>query len=209
MSQDASTVSGRVFDDRVIEPRGHYAREIASGEVLRIIDVEGQQVADFLMFNSKRLEEKLSPPNTVNLNRQLFPRVGYSLYSDEAGKLMTIIADTCGVHDMLAGACSRFTNEVRYGTPDTPNCRDNFAAALEPWGLGWKDIPYNMNVFMNCPIQPDGTYTIEEPRSKAGDYIDFRADMDVLVALSNCPQERNPCNAFKLKPLRVIHYKPE
>jgi len=209
MSEGAETISGKILDDRVIEPRGHYAREMPQGDVLRVIDVEGQQVADFLMFNSKRLEEKLSPPNTVNLNRQVFPGVGYSLYSDEAGKLMTIIADTCGVHDMLAGACSRFTNAVRYGVPDTPNCRDNFAAALAPWGLSWKDIPYNMNVFMNCPIQADGTYTIEEPKSKAGDYIDFKADMDVLVALSNCPQERNPCNAFKLKPLRVIHYKPE
>ena len=65
-----------------------------------------------------------------------------------------------------------------------------------------------MNVFMNCPIQADGTYSIEEPTTKAGDYIDFQADMDVLAAMSNCPQERNKCNAFKLKPLRVIHYRP-
>lgn len=208
MDADAATVAGRILDDKVIPPRGYYAREIPRDDVLRIIDIEGQQVADFLMFNLKRLQEKLSPPNTVNLNRQVFPRVGYSLYSDEAGRLMTITADTCGVHDMIAGACSRFTNEFRYGVRDTPNCRDNFAAALEPWGLRWKDIPYNMNVFMNCPIQADGTFTIEEPRSKAGDYIDFKADMDVLAALSNCPQERNPCNAFRLKPLRVIHYRP-
>jgi len=209
MSSEVETVAGKVLDDRLIGPRGHYAREIPQGDVVRIIDVEGQQVADFLMFNSRRLEERLSPPNTVNLNRQVFPGVGYTLYSDEAGKLMTIIGDTCGVHDMIAGACSRFTNEFRYGIPDTPNCRDNFAAALKPWGLGWKDIPYNMNVFMNCPIQPDGTFTIEEPKSRAGDNIEFKADMDVLVALSNCPQERNPCNAYKLKPLRVIHYKPD
>lgn len=209
MSENADNVSGKIFDDKVITPRGYYAHEIPQGDILRIIDLEGQQVADFLMFNLNRLEEKLSPPNTVNLNRQVFPGVGYSLYSDEARKLMTIIADTCGVHDMIAGACSRFTNELRYGVPNTPNCRDNFAAALEPWGLRWKDIPYNMNVFMNCPIQADGTYTIEEPQSKAGDYIDFLADMDVLAALSNCPQERNPCNAFKLKPLRVIHYRPQ
>lgn len=208
MTEDAGNIAARVLDDRVIEPRGYYAREMVRGDVLRIVDVEGQQVADFLAFNLKRLEERLSPPNTVNLNRQVYPRVGYVLYSDEAGKLMTIVADTCGVHDMIAGACSRFTNELRYGVADTPNCRDNFATALKPWGLGWKDIPYNMNVFMNCPIQADGTYTIEEPRSKAGDYIDFRAEMDVLAALSNCPQERNPCNAFRLKPLRVIHYRP-
>ena len=209
MNTDADKVPGKILDDKIIEPRGYYAREIRKGEIFRIIDIEGKQVADFVVFNLKRLDEKLSPENTVNLNRQVYPRVGYSLFSDEAGKLMTIVADTCGVHDMLAGACSRFTNELRYGAPDTPNCRDNFSAALKPWSLSWKDVPYNMNVFMNCPIQPDGTYTIEEPKSKAGDYVDFRADMDVLVAMSNCPQERNPCNAFRLKPLRAIHYGPE
>ncbi len=208
MTTDAENVPGTILDDQIIAPRGHYAREIRPGEVLRIIDIEGQQVADFLAFNLQRLEERLSPENTVNLNRSVYPKVGYTLFSDEAGKLMTIIADTCGVHDMIAGACSRFTNAYRYGVPDTPNCRDNFAAAIKPWGLGWKDIPYNMNVFMNCPIQADGTYSIEEPTTKAGDYIDFQADMDVLAAMSNCPQERNKCNAFKLKPLRVIHYRP-
>ncbi len=209
MNTDADKVPGKILANKIIEPRGYYAREIRKGEIFRIIDIEGKQVADFVVFNLKRLDEKLSPENTVNLNRQVYPRVGYSLFSDEAGKLMTIVADTCGVHDMLAGACSRFTNELRYGVPDTPNCRDNFSAALKPWSLCWKDVPYNMNVFMNCPIQLDGTYTIEEPKSKAGDYVDFRADMDVLVAMSNCPQERNPCNAFRLKPLRAIHYGPE
>ncbi|MFB3073511.1 MAG: DUF1989 domain-containing protein [bacterium] len=206
---DADKISGKILEDKIIEPRGYYAREIRKGEIFRIIDIEGKQVADFVIFNLNRLDERLSPENTVNLNRQVYPRLGYSLFSDESGRLMTIVADTCGVHDMLAGACSRFTNELRYGVPNSPNCRDNFATALKPWGLAWKDIPYNMNVFMNCPIQPDGNYTIEEPKSKAGDYVDFRADMDVLVAMSNCPQERNACNAFKLKPLRVMHYRPE
>ena len=209
MSTDFEKVPGKILDDKVIEPRGIYAGEVRTGEVFRIIDIEGQQVADFLCFNLKRLEEKLSPQNTVVLNGQIFPGDGYTLFSDEAGRLMTITADTCGTHDMIAGACSRFTNEFRYQEKDTPNCRDNFATALEPWGLTWKQIPYNMNVFMNCPVQLDGSFSIELPESRAGDYIDFTADMDVLVALSNCPQERNKCNAFKLTPMRVIHYRPE
>ena len=208
MTTDAEKVTGEVLEDKIIDPRGYYAREIRAGEVLRLIDIEGQQVADFLAFNLNRLEERLSPENTVTLNGHIFPKIGYTLFSDEAGKLMTIIEDTCGVHDMIAGACSRFTNEYRYGVKDTPNCRDNFAAAVEPWGLGWKDVPYNMNVFMNCPVEPDGGFSIQEPKSKAGDYIDFQADMDVLAAMSNCPQERNPCNAGTLKPMRVIHYRP-
>ena len=102
--------------------------------------------------------------------------MGYLLYSDEARGMMSIIADTCGVHDMLAGACSRFTNERRYGVKDTRNCRDNLADAVKGWGIAWKDIPFNMNVFMNCPIGSDGNWSIQVPRSKAGDHIDFRAE---------------------------------
>ena len=209
MGTDAASVPGIVVEDRLIDPRGHHACEVRKGEVYRIVDVEGQQVADFLCFNLHRLEEKLSPHNTLLLNKQVFPGVGYTLFSDEAGALMTMTADTNGTHDIIAGACSRFTNEFRYGVKDTPNCRDNFAAALAPWEIGWKQIPYNINVFMNCPIQPDGTFTIELPSSKAGDYVDFTAEMDVLVATSNCPQERNKCNNFNLTPMRAIHYRPE
>ncbi len=209
MGTDVIAVSGTVIEDRLIEPRGHHACEVRKGEVYRIVDVEGQQVADFLCFNLHRLEEKLSPHNTLLLNNQVFPGVGYTLYSDEAGALMTMTADTNGTHDIIAGACSRFTNRLRYGVEDTPNCRDNFAAALAPWAIEWKQIPYNINVFMNCPIQPDGTFTIELPSSKAGDYVDFTAETDVLVAMSNCPQERNKCNAFDPTPMRAIHYRPE
>ena len=209
MSTDFATVPGVVLDDQVIEPRGFHAGEVRRGEVYRIVDLEGSQVADFVCFNLGRPEEKLSPQNTVVLNGRIYPGVGYTLFSDEAGKLMTITADTCGTHDMIAGACSRFTNAYRYRVEDTPNCRDNFARALEPWGIGWKQIPYNMNVFMNCPVTPEGGFSIELPTSRAGDYIDFTADMDVLIALSNCPQERNKCNAFDLTPMRVIRYRPD
>ena len=122
--------------------------------------------------------------------------------------MMTIVADTSGgIHDMIAGACSRFTNELRYHVHDTPNCRDNFAAAAAPWGLTWKDMPYPMNVFMNCPIGDDGGYGIEKPIVKAGEYIDFKADMDVLAVFSNCPQTRNPCNNYAIKPLRAIVFR--
>jgi hypothetical protein len=196
----------RVIRDETVSPAGHFAAEIRKGQVLRIVDVEGQQVADLVTVNARNLAEKLSVMNTINLNKQVFPRVGYVLYSDEASPMMTIIADTCGVHDMLAGACSRFTNERRYGVKDSKNCRDNLAAALEPWGIGWKDVPFNMNVFMNCPIGNDGNWSIQAPRSKAGDSIDFRAEMDVIAAFSNCPQIYNACNAFRLKPLRAVIY---
>jgi urea carboxylase-associated protein 1 len=199
-----------VVREETIPPAGHFAAEIRKGQVLRIEDVEGQQVADLVTFNAHDVAEKLSVMNTISLNRQVFPRVGYLLFSDEAQPMMSIIADTCGVHDMLAGACSRFTNERRYGVKDTRNCRDNLAEAMKPWGLSWKDIPFNMNVFMNCPIGADGNWSIQAPKSKAGDHIDFRAEMDVIAAFSNCPQIHNACNAFRLKPLKatIYEYRP-
>lgn len=201
---DQATV--KVLREETIAPAGHFAAEIRKGQVLRIVDLEGQQVADLVTINAGNLAEKLSVMNTISLNKQVFPRVGYVLYSDEARGMMTIIADTCGVHDMLAGACSSFTNEKRYGVKDTKNCRDNLAAALKPWGISWKDVPFNMNVFMNCPIASDGNWSIQVPKSKAGDYIDFRAEMDVIAAFSNCPQVHNACNGFHLTPLKAIIY---
>jgi urea carboxylase-associated protein 1 len=200
----------KILREETVPPAGYFAAELTRNQVLRVVDVDGQQVADLVCFNRHRLDEKLSVMNTINLNKQVIPRIGSVLYSDEATPLLTIVDDTCGVHDLLAGACSRFTNERRYGVKAGRNCRDNLADAVKPWGLGWKDVPFNMNVFMNCPIGPDGSYSIQVPKSKAGDHIDFRAEADVLVAFSNCPQIHNACNAFRLTPLRAViyEYKP-
>lgn len=207
-SPSLAPVVGRVIEDAVIVPGGNMAWEILRNQVMRITDLEGQQVADLVCFNLRRLDEKFSPPYTIMGNRTLRPTVGHVLLSDENNALMTIVADTLGWHDLIAGACSRYTNKTRYGKDGTPNCRDNLAAALRPWGLTWKEIPYNLNLFMNVPIQADGTVAIEPPRSRPGDYVELRADMDVLVGLSNCPQVLNPCNNFKLKPLQVSIYNP-
>lgn len=198
---------GRVLHDTTMPPGGYLALDVSRGDVLRIVDVEGQQVADFVCFNRHRLEEKFSPPNTLLINGTVRLTTGHALWSDEAGRMFTLAADTVGLHDVIAGACSRFTNRVRYGAEDTPNCRDNLARAVAPYGLSWKDVPYAFNVFMNVPIEPDGRVYNAEPRSQAGDLIDLRADMDCLVAISNCPQVLNACNAYRAKPLRVIVYR--
>ena len=117
---------------------------------------------------------------------------------------MTIVEDTCGRHDLLAGSCSEGTNRFRYDIPGTPNCRSNFETALRPFGLPLKEVPYSFNVFMNVPIESDGKVSIQEPTSKPGDHIDLRAESDLIVGISNCPQERNPCNAFNPTPVRMI-----
>jgi urea carboxylase-associated protein 1 len=208
---DSLTVPGTPVLDHVLAPGAPWAGPVRKGEILRLIDVEGQQVGDLVAFNLDRVEEKFSPPNTANLNRTIRLTTGHILYSDEASPMLRIVKDTVGLHDVLAGACSKFTNQVRYGIEDGPNCRDNFASAVERYGIGWKDVPYAFNIFMNVPVNDDGdgAMSIKEPISKAGDHIDLQAEMDCLVAISNCPQTHNACNAFELTPMRVIVYRPD
>ncbi len=201
-------VPGTVLKDEVLEPRGRTGFALNAGETVRIIDVEGQQVADLVCFSRDDPAEKLSVHNTALTQGTIYISTGHSLFSDRCRELMTITADTCGRHDLLAGSCSEGTNRYRYGIADTPNCRSNLEAALKPFNIPLRETPYSFNIFMNAPIEAAGRISIKEPLSKAGDYIDLRAETDLIVGISNCPQERNPCNAFKPTPVRVIVYRP-
>ena len=200
-------ISGEIAFEQVIPPRGKIAREMAAGETLRIIDLEGQQVGDIIMFNKKDMKEKFWISNTVRLNGSVYATTGHVLYSELSNPMFTIIADTCGRHDLLAGSCNAEIDKVRYGVDKHFGCVENFVAALKPYGVERKDIPMSFNLFMNCPVQPDGSWSITQPVSKAGDYVDLRAEMDMLFVLSNCPQDLNPCNAGELKPLKVVIYR--
>jgi urea carboxylase-associated protein 1 len=197
----------RVFEE-VVPARGRIAFEMYAGQACRIVDLEGKQVADFICFDLHDREDKLSVNNTGLMNKTIFISTGHALYSTRATKLMTIIDDTCGVHDLIAGSCSEGTNRVRYGVRGTPNCRTNFELALAPYGIPLREVPYSFNVFMNVPVTREKTEIIE-PVSKAGDHIDLKAERDLLVAISNCPQERNPCNGFNPTPIQVIVYELE
>jgi uncharacterized protein len=203
----SSHVPGPMLRDDLLEARGRAAFPVDRGQTVRIIDVDGQQVADFVCFQRADTSEKLSVHNTALIQGTVYISTGHLLLSDRCSTLMTITADTCGRHDLLAGSCSEGTNRWRYGVADTPNCRSNFEAALRPFGIPLREVPYSFNIFMNVPIG-DGKIGIEEPLSKAGDLVDLRAETDLLVAISNCPQERNPCNAYKPTRLRVLVYGP-
>ena len=200
-------ISGDVTFEQIVPPRGKIAHEMARGETLRIVDLEGQQVGDIIMFNKNDLQEKFWISNTVRLNGTVYATSGHTLYSELSNPMFTITADTCGRHDLLAGSCNAEIDKVRYGVDKHFGCVENFVAALKPYGVERKDIPMSFNLFMNCPVQPDGSWTIAPPVSKVGDYVDLRAEMDLLFVLSNCPQDLNPCNAGELKPLKVVIYR--
>jgi uncharacterized protein YcgI (DUF1989 family) len=199
--------TGPILRDDTIEPRGHAAFPLDRGQTVRIVDVDGQQVADFVCFRRPDTSEKLSVHNTALIQGTILITTGHVLLSDRCDTLMTITDDTCGRHDLLAGSCSEGTNRWRYGVAGTPNCRSNFEAALRPFGVPLREVPYSFNIFMNVPIV-DGRIRIEEPLSKAGDHIDLRAETDLLIGISNCPQERNPCNAYAPTRLRVVVFGP-
>ena len=191
-----------------LSPGKELGLTVKKGQVIRVIDLEGQQVMDFVCFNSHNKGEKLWIAGTINANKNVYIKKGHSLYSQYANKMFTIIEDTCGVHDLLCGACSNEVYEKVYGVKGHPSCTDNFVKALTPYGLERKDIPMNMNIFMNCPIQDDGGWAIDYPKSRRGDFIDLKAEMDCIVAMSNCPSDTSSCNANYLTPLKVILYEP-
>jgi urea carboxylase-associated protein 1 len=207
-ARSAGAIPGRVIFETTLPPRGHVAREIERGQVVRVIDLEGRQVGDLIAFNRANLAEKFWISNTIRLNGTVFVTTGHVLYSELSNPMLTIVADTCGRHDLLAGSCNAEIDKVRYGVDAHYGCVENFLAALEPYGIARKDIPMSLNLFMNCPVEAGGAWTIATPVSKAGDYIDLRAEMDCIVALSNCPQDLNPCNDGALKPLQFAVYQP-
>lgn len=190
-------------EEFVLAPARCVARTLRRGQALRITDLEGQQVADLIAFTWPELSDRLWPSTTIRLNGTVYFTTGHTLYSELSRPLLTIVEDTCGRHDMLAGSCNAEIDKIRYGVDDHRGCVENFVEALAPWGLGRADVPMSFNVFMNCPVEPDGSWSIEEPASRAGDYVTLRAESDILVAISNCPQDLNPCNAGELKPLGV------
>lgn len=184
-----------------IEARRGVAFEVKAGEFLRIIDVEGRQVGDFVGYCP---DEKayLSPVHTRGMLNAIRWEVGDELWSSTRRALLRIAADDVGCHDMLFPACDARRYELDYGQANHPNCRDNLRKALSEFGLE-PEFPEPLNLFMNVPVRSDGTFEIEEPRSRPGDSVTFEALADLVVGLSACPQDLNPCNGWKPTGLRV------
>jgi uncharacterized protein YcgI (DUF1989 family) len=187
----------------VLAPGACVARTLQRGQTLRITDLEGQQVADLIAFTLPDLTDRLWPSTSIRLNGTVYFTVGHTLYSERSRPLLRITEDSCGHHDMLAGSCNAEIDKIRYGVDQHRGCVENFVEAIAPWGLRRADVPMSFNVFMNCPVAPDGGWSIVQPASRAGDYITLRAQTDILVAISNCPQDLNDCNAGELKPLGI------
>jgi urea carboxylase-associated protein 1 len=205
---ESSLDPARAVRSEVVPAGEPWLGRIDRGQTLRIVDLEGNQAVDTLFFNASDPRERYSAVDTIRALGELYLSAGSRLLSTDGSLLLTIVADTCGRHDTIGGACSAESNTVRYGhhTRSMHNCRDSFllAAARSEIPLSKRDLTANINFFMNVPVTPDGQLTFADGISAGGKYVELRAEMDVLCLISNCPQLNNPCNAYNPTPIGVL-----
>lgn len=188
-----------------IKPKTGVAFTVQKGQIIRVIDVDGEQVADLACFARQDTEEYLSSGRTIDYNEKVFLSTGDILYSNRSNSMLTITNDLVGKHDFLFAPCSREMFRMTYKITDPhPNCLDNLAAALGPYGIQASRIPTAFNIFMNVEITAQGRLIVRPPLSKAGDYIDLRSEMDLIVGISACSAGK--CNNFRCTPVRVEVY---
>lgn len=193
----------------VVRAGDYWLARIEKGQTLRIVDLEGNQAADTLFFNADDPAERYSAMDTLRTQGNVYLTAGSKLMSQDGNVMLEIVADTCGRHDTLGGACATESNTVRYALEKKcmHACRDSWmlAVAEHPeFGISKRDITHNINFFMNVPVTAEGGLTFADGISAPGKYIELRACMNTLVLISNCPQLNNPCNAYNPTPIEVL-----
>jgi hypothetical protein len=192
----------------IIPPGEPWIYEIKRGQYFRIVDLHGNQAVDTLFYNAHDTADRYSAQDTIQQQRNIYLTTGTRLISSGGSVLLTIVADTCGRHDTLGGACANESNMVRYALEKRHMhaCRSSFLKAVIQWdhGMNKRDIASNINFFMNVPVTPEGKLTFEDGISDPGKYVEMRAETDVLALISNCPQLNNPCNAYNPTPVEVL-----
>ncbi|WP_121613631.1 urea amidolyase associated protein UAAP2 [Mesobacillus foraminis] len=205
-------VSKRKIEDTVYTktlPAGEgWTYILEPGQVLRIVDLKGNQAADTLFYDGDHPSDHYSAVNTIQRQGNVYLSTGSVLVSESGKELVKIVADTCGRHDTLGGACSAQSNTVRYShdTQHMHNCRDTFMLQLSKYGSDFtkRDLAPNVNFFMNVPVTPEGGLTFEDGVSSPGYYVELQAISRTMVLISNCPQLNNPCNAFNPTPIQLL-----
>ena len=208
ITQSLKKESDAVFRE-IVDAGDYWLQTISKGQTIRILDLEGNQAADTLFFNAQDTQERYSAVDTIRGQSNLYLTSKSELKSNFGNTMLTIVADTCGRHDTIGGACATESNTVRYDLEKKcmHACRDSWllAVAEHPeFELSKRDISHNINFFMNVPVTPEGTLSFEDGISGAGKYVELIAEMDVHVLISNCPQLNNPCNGYNPTPIEVL-----
>ncbi len=205
-----STLDPKTARYRYKMPAGEYWMEVVrEGETVRFVDLLGNQAVDTLFFDANDPADRYSMSDTIRAQRNIYLTVGSKLLACSGNTLLEIVADTCGRHDTLGGACATESNTVRYALEKKTMhaCRDSWMLAMaqnDRLGLTKRDIAHNINFFMNVPVTPEGKLTFEDGISAPGKYVELKAARDVIVLISNCPQLNNPCNGFDPTPIEIV-----
>jgi len=216
MLETAIQVSAHQTADAVlnqtVEAGSYFVHEILQGQTVRIVDLEGNQAVDTLFYNAHDYADRYSVQDTIREQNNVYLTTGTKLISTGRNVMLTIVADTCGRHDTLGGACSAESNMVRYDLEKRSMhaCRHGFLKGAFEWSrdtgheLDKRDLTANINFFMNVPVTPEGALTFADGVSDVKKYVELRAEMDTLIIISNCPQLNNPCNAYNPTPIQVL-----
>jgi len=201
---------GAAVEDVVVEAGEGWSAVVEAGGSVRIVDIEGKQGVDALFYDAHDVTNRYSNTETVCAGGETYLTTGSRLLTVEGDELMVIVADTCGRHDTMGGACAQETNVVRYGphTRHEHSCRNVFLDLAARHGMTVRDLTHNINFFTNVPITPGGKLSFEAGISGPGKYVELRAMRDTLVLVSNCPQLNNPCNDFNPTPIRILRWAP-
>ncbi|TNC23617.1 DUF1989 domain-containing protein [Amycolatopsis alkalitolerans] len=183
-----------------------YLGTIPAGGTFRIVDLHGNQAVDTLFYDAADIDNRYSAMDTVREQGAAYLTTGSRLLSLNLDVLATITADTCGRHDTLGGACAQESNVVRYGehTRHQHACRETFLRYGARVGIGARQLGHNINFFMNVPLTAEGGLTFSDGLSAPGKYVEVRAERELYVLISNCPQLNNPCNGWDPTPVRLL-----
>jgi urea carboxylase-associated protein 1 len=214
MRQESALLPGEALFRQVVPAGEYWIDSIKKDQVLRIVDLEGNQAADTLFFNAADISDRYSAVDTIREQGNVYLSCGSRLLSTGGNVLAQIVADTVGRHDTLGGACAAESNTVRYALDKRTmhSCRDSYLLAVakhDHLGISKRDLSHNINFFMNVPVTPEGGLTFADGLSGPGQYVEMRAAMDIIVLISNCPQLNNPCNAYNPTPLEVLIWNPD
>jgi hypothetical protein len=194
--------------DFIVKAGDPFLYELKRGQYVRIVDLMGNQAVDTLFYNAHDYSERYSAQDTIRNQCNVYLTTGTELISNYGRVMLTIVADTCGRHDTLGGACATESNMVRYdiGKRYMHACRNSFLKGALAWGHGLdkRDLTSNINFFMNVPVTPEGQLTFEDGISDARKYVELRSELDTLMIISNCPQLNNPCNGYDPTPVQVL-----
>ena len=187
---------------QIIEKQTGAAFKLQKGQKLKVIDPQGEQVSDMVLFNAEDPREKISSGKTLDFEESILITKGDWLWSNRSKKMMKILEDTNGRNDFLLAPCSPETFKIMYNNPNYhPSCFENLYTNLAPFGIEPDDVPTAFNIFMNVQFDENGKLSVDPPQSKAGDYVLFEAEMDLIVALTACSAEDSNNGSFK-----PIHY---